>query len=73
MPLKKIVIRNSGCCKEMTTMTMFWGVSGSEVCEWDTKRSATDPWGQGAFMAGAWARISIAALRPLMAITLPPG
>ncbi len=24
-------------------MTMFWGVSSSDVCEWDTKLSATDP------------------------------
>jgi hypothetical protein len=31
--LKKIVIRNSGCCKEMTTMTMFLGVCGSDVGE----------------------------------------
>jgi hypothetical protein len=23
-------------------MTMFWGVSGSDVCDWDTKASATD-------------------------------
>jgi hypothetical protein len=40
--LKKIVIRNSFCCKEMTIVTMFWGVSSSDVCEWDTKASATD-------------------------------
>ncbi len=26
-------------------MTMFWGVSGSDVCNGDTKLSATDPWG----------------------------
>jgi hypothetical protein len=41
--LKNIVIRNSRCCKEMTIMTMFLGVSSSDVCDWDTKLSATDP------------------------------
>ncbi len=41
--LKKIVIRNSFCCNEMTIVTMFLGVSSSDVCEWDTKLSATDP------------------------------
>jgi hypothetical protein len=31
--LKNIVIRNSRCCKEMTIMTMFLGVSSSDVCD----------------------------------------
>ncbi len=26
----------------MTIVTMFWGVSPSDVCDWDTKASATD-------------------------------
>jgi hypothetical protein len=39
---KKIVIHNSSRCKEMTIVTMFWGVSPSDVREWDTKASATD-------------------------------
>jgi hypothetical protein len=29
-------------------MTMYLRVSASDVCEWDTKLSATDRWGQGA-------------------------
>ncbi len=33
-------------------MTTFLRGSSSEVCEWDTKRSATDPWGQGAKFLG---------------------
>ncbi len=28
-------------------MTTFSGVSSSDVCEWDTKLSATYRWGQG--------------------------
>jgi hypothetical protein len=43
--LKNVVIRNSFCRKEMTTMTTFWGVCGSCSHDWDTKVSAS---GQGA-------------------------
>jgi hypothetical protein len=31
-------------------MTTFLGVSPSDVCEWDTKLSATYRWGQGSGM-----------------------
>jgi hypothetical protein len=34
-------------------MTTFLGVSPSDVCEWDTKPSATDPTGQEALGVGS--------------------
>ncbi len=40
---KSVVIRNSFCGKEMTTMTTFLGVRGSCSPDWDTKVSASVP------------------------------
>jgi hypothetical protein len=33
-------------------MTTFLGGNSRDVCEWDTKPSATDPWGEGAEFLG---------------------
>ncbi len=40
---KNVVIRKCFCCKEMTTMTTFWGVSSSCSHDWHTKVSASVP------------------------------
>jgi hypothetical protein len=39
--------------RHMKIVGTFSGVSAREVREWDTKRSATDPWGQGAVGASS--------------------